>query len=389
MPSPLNPRISEITPSVTLGITAKAKNLKAQGKQIFSFAAGEPDFDTPDNIKKAAADALAKGETKYTPNAGAPALVKAIVEKLKKDNGLNYSTDQIIVSNGAKHSLFNIIMAICSEGDEVLIPAPYWLSYPEMVSIAGAKPVFVNCSEKNGYNLDPADLEAAITPKTKALIINSPSNPIGVVYSRDELSAIAEIAVRHGIYVISDEIYEKLIYGSNMHTSIASLSSDIFQLAITVNGFSKAYSMTGWRLGYFAAPRAVVNAVDALQSHSTSGPNTFAQFGAVEALTGPQDAVETMRKAFSERCDYIYKRMSAIKGITCVKPGGAFYILPNISSFGMGSMEFSEKLLEAAGVAVVPGLAFGADHTVRLSYACSMDNIRSGMDKLEEFVSSL
>lgn len=389
MPSSLNPRIAEITPSVTLGITAKAKMLKAQGKDILSFAAGEPDFDTPENIKKAAADALAKGETKYTPNAGAPSLVKAIVEKLQNDNGLSYNADQIIVSNGAKHSLFNIIMAICHEGDEVIIPAPYWLSYPEMVGISGAKPVFVNCREDNGYNLDPADLEKAITPNTKALIINSPSNPIGVVYSREELTAIAEIAVKHGIYVISDEIYEKLIYGANKHISIGSLSDEIFQLSITVNGFSKAYAMTGWRLGYFAAPRPVVKAVDALQSHSTSGPNTFAQFGGVEALTGPQDAVDTMRKAFSERCDYIYTRLTSIKGITSVKPGGAFYILPNISAFGMGSVDFAEKLLETAGVAVVPGLAFGADQTVRLSYACSMENIRNGIDKLEAFTSSL
>ena len=389
MNSKLNNSISSITPSITLGITAKAKAMKAEGKQVFSFAAGEPDFDTPENIKKAAADALARGETKYTPATGAADLKAAIVKKLKDDNGLDYAPNQIVVNCGAKHSLFNIIMALCQAGDEVLIPTPYWLSYPEMVKVAGGTPVFVQCSEESGYKLDIANLKAAITPKTKALIINSPSNPIGVVYSEDDLRAIAEVAVEAGIYVISDEIYEKLVYEGTKHISIGSLSPEIFERTITVNGFSKAYSMTGWRLGYFAAPVDVTKAVSALQSHSTSGPNTFAQFGGVEALVGPQDAVEEMRKAFEGRRQHLFDRLTAVDGITCVKPGGAFYMLPNISSFGLGSVEFAERLLEEKGVAVIPGLAFGADQTVRMSYACSMDNINGGMDKLEEFVSSL
>lgn len=389
MKSRINKRIAAITPSITLGITAKAKAMKAEGKKVFSFAAGEPDFDTPENIKKAAADALARGETKYTPSDGAADLRAAIVAKLKRENGLDYKASQVVVSNGAKHSIFNVIMALCQEGDEVIIPAPYWLSYPEMVNIAGGTSVILDCAEADEYKMKPEAFEAAITKKTKAVIINSPSNPIGVVYTEKELRAIAKVAVKHGVYVISDEIYEKLVFGGVKHVSIGSFSKDIYDLTITVNGFSKAYSMTGWRLGYLAGPKDVVDAVSALQSHATSGPNTFAQFGGVEALNGPQDAVEVMRKAFEERRDYIYKRFAAIKGVTCVKPGGAFYILPNISSFGMDSLTFSDKLLESKGVAVVPGVSFGSDATVRLSYACSMDNIKGGLDKFEEFVASL
>jgi aspartate aminotransferase len=389
MNSEMNPRIASIAPSVTLGITAKAKAMKADGKEVFSFAAGEPDFDTPENIKKAAADALARGETKYSPASGAADLKAAIVAKLKNDNGLEYEASQIVVSNGAKHSLFNVIMAMCKEGDEVIIPAPYWLSYPEMVNIAGGKPVVLTCKEEDDYKMKPEALEAAITPKTKAIIINSPSNPIGIVYSEDELRTIADIAVKHGIYVISDEIYEKLVYEGAKHVSIGSFSDEILKLTVTVNGFSKAYSMTGWRLGYFAAPSEIVKCVNALQSHSTSGPNTFAQFGGVEALTGPQDAVEEMRAAFEARREYLYERLTAIDGITCVKPGGAFYVLPNISSFGLDSLSFADKLLDSKGVAVVPGVAFGADATVRMSYACSMDNIKGGVDRIEEFVASL
>lgn len=389
MGSGLNKRVAAIAPSVTLGIDAKAKAMKADGKKVFSFAAGEPDFDTPANIKKAAVDALMRGETKYAPVPGLVELKKAVAVKLKKDNGLVYDPAQVVVSNGAKHSLYNIIMALCQEGDEVVIPAPYWLSYPEMVNMAGATPVYVQCREENGYELMPEDLEKVITHKTKALIINSPSNPIGVVYSEKTLQAIAEIAVKHNIFVISDEIYEKLVYGDTRHISIGSFSKEIFDLTVTVNGFSKAYSMTGWRLGYFAAPAHIVKAVSALQSHSTSGPNTFAMFGAVEALNGPQDSLSEMLKAFTERRNYIYDRLVSIKGVTCVKPGGAFYVLPNISSFGMDSLAFADRLLESKGVAVVPGVAFGSDSTVRLSYACGMDNIKGGLDKLEEFVKEL
>jgi aspartate aminotransferase len=385
----LNEKVSAIAPSLTLGIEARAKELTAGGKKVYSFAAGEPDFDTPAHIKEAAAKALASGQTKYCPVAGLVALRNAIVDKLKKDNGLSYDPNQIVVSNGAKHSLFNIFMALCRTGDEVILPAPYWLSYPEMIRMAGGVPVVVPCREENDFRMTPAEFEKAITPKTKAVIINSPSNPIGNVYSRQELKALADLAVKHNIYMVADEIYEKMVYENTAHVSIGSLSKEVFDLTITVNGFSKAYAMTGWRLGYFAAPAAIVKAVNAFQSHSTSGPNTFAQFGAVEALRGSQDCVREMVKAFAERQAYIYKRMTSIPGITCVKPMGAFYVLPNISHFGLDSIKFCERLLEKEGVAVVPGLPFGSDKHVRLSYACGMDHIREGMDRFERFVKSL
>jgi len=385
----INERVAAIAPSVTLGIDNLAKEMASKGRKVFSFAAGEPDFDTPAHIKKAAIKALEEGQTKYTPVAGTQALRIAIAAKLEKDNGLRYDANQIVVSNGAKHTLFNIFMAICKEGDEVVIPEPYWLSYPEMVNVAGGKPVFVNCREKNDFKITPSEFEKAVTPRTKAIVINSPSNPTGVVYSGDELRAIAEVAVKHGVYIISDEIYEKMMYDGSVHVSVGSFSKEIFDRTITVNGFSKAYSMTGWRLGYFAGPAEIVKAVNAFQSHSTSGPNTFAQFGALEALRGPQDCVKEMLQAFAERRAYILKRLTSIRGISCVKPMGAFYVLPNISSFGLGSVEFAKQLLEREGVAVVPGVAFGADSNVRLSYACSIENIRHGMDRIEEFVKSL
>lgn len=385
----INERVGAIAPSITLGMDSKAKEMAARGKKVFSFAAGEPDFDTPVHIKKAAIKALEEGQTKYTPVAGILALRTAIAAKLEKDNGLRYDPGNIVVSNGAKHTLFNIFMAICRDGDEVIIPAPFWLSYPEMVNVAGGKNVFIHCREENDFKLTPAELEKAITPRTKALVINSPSNPIGVVYSGSELKALAEVAVRHGIYIVSDEIYEKMIYGDTVHYSVGSFSKEIFDRTITVNGFSKAYSMTGWRLGYFAGPAEIVRAVNAFQSHSTSGPNTFSQFGALEALKGPQDCLVGMLKAFAERRDYIYNRLISIKDVTCVKPMGAFYVLPNISRSGLGSVSFAEKLLESEGVVVVPGAAFGVDSNIRLSYACSMDNIRQGLDGLERFIKSL
>lgn len=385
----ISEKVAAITPSVTLGIDNKAKELMVKGRKIYSFAAGEPDFDTPEHIKKAAITALEGGQTKYTPVAGLQSLRSAIAAKFEKENGLGYTPDQIVVSNGAKHTLFNIFMAICRAGDEVVIPSPYWLSYPEMVNVAGGKSVFVHCHETNDFKMTPDEFEKAITPRTKAVVINSPSNPIGVVYSGVELKALAEVAVRHGVYIVSDEIYEKMIYDDTVHVSVGSLSKEIFEKTITVNGFSKAYAMTGWRLGYFGGPQAVVKAVNAFQSHSTSGPNTFAQFGGLEALKGPQECVTRMVSAFSERRSYIYQRLISIDGITCVKPRGAFYVLPNISKFGMDSIRFAGTLLESEGVAVVPGVAFGNDHNVRLSYACSMDNIREGLDRLEKFVKAL
>lgn len=385
----LNANISSITDSATLAITSRARELAAKGTKICNFGAGEPDFDTPQHIKEAARRALQAGQTKYCPAAGISALREAISEKLAADNRLLYAPEQVVVSNGAKHSLFNIFMAICSPGDEVIIPSPYWLSYPEMVKVAGARPVVVPCREANDFKMTPEEFEKAITPKTRALVFNSPSNPVGCVYSEAETRALCEVAVRRDLLIISDEIYEKLVYDGRPPVSPGSLSRATLEHTITVNGFSKAYSMPGWRLGYLAAPLGIAKVITAFQSHTASGPNTFAQFGAVEALRGPQKCVEDMRVAFAERCEYIHGRIAAMKGLTCVKPTGAFYVLPNISRFGMDSQTFSARLLEAEGVAVVPGLSFGVDGHIRLSYACGMENIVEGMDRLERFVGTL
>ena len=385
----LNERVAAIAPSLTLAIDAKAKALAAAGEKVCGFGAGEPDFDTPEHIKEAAAKALKEGKTKYAPNDGIIELRTAIADKLASENKLSYKTEQILVSNGAKHSLFNIFMAICRAGDEVIIPAPYWLSYPEMVRVAGGTPVYVRGTEAHGLKVTASQLEAVITPRTKALVINSPSNPTGMVYTRDELRALAEVAVKHNLYIVSDEIYERMVYDNVEAVSVGSLSPEIFRRTITVNGFSKPYAMTGWRLGYFAGPLELVKAASALQSHSTSAPNTFAQYGAVAALRGPQDCVTKMVQAFDERRQYLYRRLSNMKGITCVKPAGAFYVFPNITSFGLSSIDFAGKLLTAEKMAVVPGLPFGADEHIRLSYACSMANIEEGMTRLERFISTL
>jgi aspartate aminotransferase len=385
----MNEVIQSIPPSVSLSITSKAKALAAAGENVCSFAAGEPDFDTPAIIKSAAAQALERGETKYTPVAGLLSLREAIVEKLKKENGLAYTPDQIIVSDGAKHSLFNVFMAICAPGDEVLIPAPYWLSYPEMVKIAGGVPVVVPTEEARDFKVTPEALEAAITDRTRAVVINSPSNPIGVVYTGEDLKALADVAVKHDILIISDEIYEKMVYDGVKHVSIGSFGDDVFSRTITVNGFSKAFSMTGWRLGYFAAPLPIVKTASTLQSHSTSGPNTFAQFGGIAALTSAAADVEEMVTAFAERRIFLYEKLTAINGVSCVNPQGAFYMLPNISSFGLDSVTFASRLLEEAKVAVVPGAAFGADANIRMSYACSKQNIEEGVSRLADFVAKL
>ncbi|MDA0578261.1 MAG: pyridoxal phosphate-dependent aminotransferase [Verrucomicrobia bacterium] len=385
----MNTRIASIPPSASLAVAAKAGKLKAEGRTIYSFGAGEPDFDTPEHIKQAAIAALQKGETKYAPNAGIPALRKAICEKFKRDNGLAYEPDQVLVSNGAKHSIYNIIAALCNEGDEVIIPAPFWLSYPEMARIVGAVPVFVHGREDRDFKITPAELEKVVTPRSRVLVMNSPSNPIGIVYTEAELRAIAAVAVKHDLWIIADEIYEKIVYDGATHASIASFNAETYAKTITVNGFSKAYSMTGWRLGYLAGPKPLVKAMDALQSHSTSGPNTFAMFGAVAGLLGDDSFIKKMVDAFTERRAYLYQRLTSIPGVTCVKPMGAFYMLPNVSSFGLDSVKFSELLLEREGVAVVPGEAFGCDANIRLSYACSMANIEKGADGLERFVKSL
>ena len=382
-------RATTLTPSLTLAIDAKAKKLKAEGVDVCGFGAGEPDFDTPQYIKDAAAQALAAGFTKYTPSSGIPELRAAIAEKLKNDNGLDYKPSQVIVNCGAKHSCFNVVLATCQAGDEVIIPAPYWLSYPEMVKLADASPVVVETSEANGFKITPDQFREAMTPATKLIIINSPGNPTGSVYTREELLALAEVALEEDILMLSDEIYEKITYDGTEFVSLASLSSEIYDLTVTVNGFSKAYAMTGWRLGYVAAPEHIATAIDSIQSHSTSNPTSFAQKGALAGLKGDQSFIGEMVKAFSDRRTYMYDKLTSIPGITCVKPMGAFYMLPNISSFGLNSTNFCTKLLEQQKVAAVPGVAFGSDAHMRLSYACSMENIQKGLDRIEAFCASL
>jgi len=387
--NPLATRATTLTPSMTLAIDAKAKTLKAEGVDVCGFGAGEPDFDTPQHIKDAAAAALAAGFTKYTASSGIPELRAAIAEKLKTENGLDYKPSQVIVNCGAKHSCYNAILATCQAGDEVIIPAPYWLSYPEMVKLADATPVIVPTQESNGFKLTPDEFRDAMTPATKLLILNSPSNPTGAVYTKEELQALAEVTLEEEILMLSDEIYEKITYDHTPHVSLAGLSPDIYNLTITVNGFSKAYAMTGWRLGYVAAPDQIAQAIDAIQSHSTSNPTSFAQKGAVAALQGDQSFISEMHRAFVERRAFMYDKLTSIAGVTCVKPMGAFYMLPNISNFGLGSVEFCDRLLAEQNVACVPGVAFGADTHIRLSYACSMDNIQKGLDRLEAFCKSL
>jgi len=382
-------RATTLTPSLTLAIDAKAKKLKADGVDVCGFGAGEPDFDTPQYIKDAAVQALAAGFTKYTPSSGIPELRAAIAEKLKNDNDLDYKPSQIIVNCGAKHSCYNVILATCQAGDEVIIPAPYWLSYPEMVKLADASPVIVETKEANSFKITPDQFRDAMTPATKLIILNSPGNPTGSVYSREELQALAEVALEEDILMLSDEIYEKIAYDNVEVVSLASLGKEIYDLTITVNGFSKAYAMTGWRLGYVAAPEHIALAIDSIQSHSTSNPTSFAQKGALAGLKGDQSFIGEMVKAFAERRTYMYDRLTKIPGVTCVKPMGAFYMLPNVSTCGLSSTAFCTKLLDEQKVAVVPGVAFGSDAHVRLSYACSMENIQKGLDRIEAFCKSL
>ncbi|MDQ6860569.1 MAG: pyridoxal phosphate-dependent aminotransferase [Verrucomicrobiota bacterium] len=385
----ISERASRLTPSLTLSIDAKAKAMKAEGLDVCGFGAGEPDFDTPEHIKEAAIAALQSGMTKYTPSAGLPELRQAIAEKLQIDNGLTYKPSQVVVSNGAKHSCYNAILATCQEGDEVIIPAPYWVSYPDMVRLAGAEPVIVQTSERNGWKMRAEDFENAMTPRTKMVIMNSPNNPSGAVYTREEIEGIVNIAADEDIYILSDEIYEKLVYDDVKHTSTASISKEAYDITITVNGFSKAYAMTGWRLGYLAAPENVAKAVDSIQSHSTSHPTSFAQRGALAALKGDQQPLSDMREEFDMRRNYMYDRLTKIPNITCVKPQGAFYILVNISQLGLNSQNFADRLLSKANVAVIPGAAFGDDRTVRLSYATSIDIIKKGLDRFQDFCRTL
>jgi aspartate aminotransferase len=385
----ISERAAQLTPSLTLSIDSKAKAMKAEGIDVCGFGAGEPDFDTPEHIKRAAIEALEAGFTKYTPNAGIPELRQAIADKLAADNGLTYRAGQIVVSNGAKHACYNAILATCQPGDEVIIPAPYWVSYPDMVRLVGADPVIVPTSERNAWKMRPEDFENAMTPRTKMLIMNSPGNPTGSVYTREELEAIVSVAAEEDIYVLSDEIYEKLVYDDVKHVSVASLSKEAYDLTITINGFSKSYAMTGWRLGYLAAPDAVTRAVDSIQSHTSSNPSSFSQYGALAALKGDQQPLADMREEFDMRRNYMFDRLSKISNVTAVKPQGAFYILVNISQLGLTSQNFADRLLSKANVAVVPGAAFGDDRTVRFSYATSLDVIKKGLDRFQDFCRTL
>ncbi len=378
-------KIRELSPSLTLSITAQANKLKKDGIDVCSFGAGEPDFDTPQHIKDAAVKALAEGKTKYTAAEGLLELREAISAKLLADNNLEYTASQITVNCGAKHSCYNAILAVCEPGDEVIIPSPYWTSYPEMVRLAGATPVIVETKAENGWKMTAEEFENAMSPLTKMVIINSPGNPTGSVYSKEELEAIGEVAAAEDIIILSDEIYEKLVYNDQKHVSIASLSKELAALTIVVNGFSKAYSMTGWRLGYTAAPRALADAMNNIQSHTTSAPTTFAQWAALAALNGDQQALTDMREEYDLRRQYMLSRLQAISNVTVVEPQGAFYFLVGIEKMGLKSLNFSEKLLSRQQVAVIPGIAFGADNTIRFSYATGLDVIKKGMDRFQEF----
>lgn len=389
---PLAKKIISIKPSLTLAITAKAKAMRDKNIDVIGFGAGEPDFDTPEYIKQAAKDAMDAGFTKYTPTSGILELKKAIVDKFIRDNGLNYEPGEIIVSCGAKHSLYNAIQAICEEGDEVILPAPYWVSYPEQIKLAGATPVIARTDEKDGFKLKAETFSESITGKTKALILNSPNNPTGAVYSREELSSIATVAVEKGVYIISDEIYEKIIYDTE-HVSIAALSPEVKNLTILINGVSKSYSMTGWRIGYAAANKEIVAAMSALQDHSTSNPTSISQWAAVTAISGDQSYLREMVVEFHRRRDYMVERVRKISHVSFLPPDGTFYFFLNVSGlFGkafngqviVDSLSLTELLLTWAKVAVVPGSAFGSPGHIRLSFATSMSNIVSGLDRIEK-----
>ncbi len=385
----LTQRVSQVPPSITLEITAKAKKMREEGIDICSFTAGEPDFDTPSHIKEAAKLALDQGKTRYGPAAGEMALREAIARKLQQDNGLNYSAKNVIVTNGGKHSLFNLMLALIETGDEVIIPAPYWLSYPEMVKLAEGTPVIVNTTEATEYKITPEQLRQAITPKTKLFVLNSPSNPTGSVYTPDEIRALAEVIVEKDIWVVSDEIYEKILYDGIEHLSIGAVGEEIFKRTIISNGFAKSYSMTGWRVGYLAGPEELIKATSIIQGHSTSNVCTFAQYGAIAALEESQDCVKEMVAAFAERRKVIVEGIRSILKLSCPTPMGAFYVFVDVSQTGLSSLAFSDAILEQQEVAVIPGIAFGADQCIRLSYATSMETIKTGLERLEKFVNNL
>jgi aspartate aminotransferase len=384
-------RVGQIPPSITLAMTAKGKAMKAEGIDVCSFSAGEPDFDTPAHIKRAAQKALEEGKTRYGPAAGEPQLRSAIARKLQTENQLDYQAENILVTNGGKHSLFNLMLALIEAGDEVIIPSPYWLSYPEMVRLAGGTPVFVTTTADTGYKITPQQLRSAITPQTKLFILNSPSNPTGMVYTPDEIRALAQVVVETDILVVSDEIYEKLLYDGTEHLSIGAVSSEVFARTIISNGFAKAFAMTGWRIGYLAGPTELIKPTITIQSHSTSNVCTFAQYGAIAALESLESlpCIETMRQAFAQRREVMYARLQSIAGLSAPKPDGAFYLYIDISQTGMKSLEFCDKLLDEYHVAAIPGIAFGTDECIRLSYATDLASVEKGMDRLEKFVRSL
>lgn len=380
-------RVSQVTPSLTLEISARARAMKAAGLDVCSFSAGEPDFDTPAHIKAAAERALAAGKTKYGPVAGEPELRAAIASKLQRDNGSNYQPEQVIVTNGGKFSLYNLFQVLLEPGDEVIVPAPYWLSYPEMVKLAGGVPKIVPTTAASNYKLSPEQLRAAISPRTKLVVLNSPTNPTGSVYCRAELEALAEVIVSANLLAVSDEIYENITYDGTKHVSLGSLGPDIFARTILSNGFAKSYAMTGWRVGYVAAPIEVIGAMTTLQSHSTSNVCTFAQYGAIAALTEPSTQTVEMCRAFAARRTRVLERLAAIPNLSCPTPLGAFYVFVNFSQTGYGSSTaFCRDLLETARVAVVPGIAFGADDCFRLSYATDLATLDKGLSRLEHFV---
>ncbi len=396
--TPLAQRVVNLKPSPTLAVDAKAKALKAQGADIINLSAGEPDFDTPEHIKEAAIKAIKEGFTKYTPVAGIAELRQAIIDKLKRDYHIDYTLEQVVVSTGGKQGLYNCFQAIIDPGHEVIIPVPYWVSYPAMVELAGGKPVFLPSSPENNFDINLDELSSLINQKTRAIIINSPSNPTGAVYSRDTLKALAKMAVENGFYIITDDIYDEIRFDGNGPENPVSVFPEAKEHVIIANGVSKTYSMTGWRIGYLAGPQPVIKAATKIQSQSTSNPNSIAQKAALAALAGSQECVKEMVSAFKERRDYIVERLNRIEGITCNMPQGAFYVFPDVSSFFgkaangfeiKGSLELADYLLEEAKVACVPGIAFGDDRFIRFSYATNRDQINKGLNRLEEALEAL
>ncbi|MEH7483784.1 pyridoxal phosphate-dependent aminotransferase [Neobacillus drentensis] len=386
-------RVKALTPSTTLAITAKAKELKEQGEDVIGLGAGEPDFNTPQYILDAASQSMNEGHTKYTPSAGLPALKKAIIKKFEADQGLTYKLNEIIVGNGAKHVLYTLFQVLLNDGDEVIIPTPYWVSYPEQVKLAGGVPVYIEGLEQNQFKVTPEQLKSAITKNTKAVIINSPSNPTGVLYTAEELYELGKVCLEENILIVSDEIYEKLVYGENKHVSIAQLSPELKDQTIVINGVSKSHSMTGWRIGYAAGNKVIIEAMTNLASHSTSNPTTTAQYAAIAAYNGSQQPVEDMRQAFEKRLSIIFDKLVAIPGVTCVKPQGAFYLYPNVKKAaeltGYQNVDaFVEALLVDAKVAVIPGSGFGTPDNIRLSYATSLELLEKAVERIHQFVTS-